>query len=158
MSYNFVSLTSQVKTLEKHLREQCGIEPESSERDSLIEQILTFEELNNLERPYDLLPDSMKNQVVEAVADIAPAEAYEPVSKQKKVRLKIFSSERDKSDVYVAVNEYDCKIQRDEFVEVPYAVYQVLMNSTETHFEQQKDGTLLPKSVPSYNIQVEMPQ
>ena len=55
-------------------------------------------------------------------------------------------------DVYVRVNEYEALIKRNTDVEVPLPVYQMLINAIETKGQQNKDGSLTFRDVPSYNV------
>ena len=110
MAYPLIELenTTDAKLI-AHLAKQCGVEKEAgTPREQLVEAIIEFEELNNLSRPADLLPASMRPTVtIEASADL-PEKLEMPVRKHPKVKIKINedTSVNGKGDVYVRVNEY----------------------------------------------------
>lgn len=62
---------------------------------------------------------------------------------QRKVRIKIPSTENDKSDVTVSPNGYTYLIKRDEVVEVPEAVKNALDSATTFKYTQGKDSRTL---------------
>ena len=156
MAYPFIDLenTTDAKLI-AHLAKQCGVEKEAgTAREELVKEIIEFEELNNLSRPIDLLPASMRPvNVVEAVAEL-PKQLEVPIRKHPKVKIKINedTSLNGKGDVYVRVNEYEALIKRNTPVEVPLPVYRMLMDAVETKGEQNKDGSLSFRDVPSYNV------
>lgn len=57
---------------------------------------------------------------------------------EKKVTIRINSTEQDKEDVFVAVNGFAFTIQRDKDVEIPFTVYQVLMDAKTSVYRQVK--------------------
>ena len=156
MAYTFIELenTTDAKLI-AHLAKQCGVEKEAgTPREQLVEAIIEFEELNNLSRPADLLPASMRPTVtIEASADL-PEKLEMPVRKHPKVKIKINedTSVNGKGDVYVRVNEYEALIKRNTPVDVPAPVYQMLINAVEVKGEQNKDGSIDFREVPSYNV------
>lgn len=57
---------------------------------------------------------------------------------EKKVTVIINSTTEDKDDVFVAVNGYAITIQRDKEVQIPFSVYQALMDAKSTVYRQVK--------------------
>jgi hypothetical protein len=57
---------------------------------------------------------------------------------EKKVTVRINSTEQDKDDVFVAVNGYPYTIKRDVDVEIPFSVYQTLVDAKSTVYRQVK--------------------
>lgn len=57
---------------------------------------------------------------------------------EKKVTVRINSTEQDKDDVFVAVNGYAFNIKRDVEVEIPMSVYHALENAKSSVFRQVK--------------------
>lgn len=57
---------------------------------------------------------------------------------EKKVTVRISSTEQDKDDVFVAVNGYPYTIKRDVDVEIPFSVYQTLIDAKSTVYRQVK--------------------
>ncbi len=55
------------------------------------------------------------------------------------VTIMIASTERDSSDVFVAVNGQNFMIQRDQEVTVPKYIYDLLKSAKETVYKQSKD-------------------
>ena len=156
MAYPFIDLekTASAKLI-AHLAKQCGVEKDAeTPRDQLIEAIIEFEEANNLSRPVDLLPADMRpTLVVEATAEL-PKQLEIPIRKHKKIKIRINEDTglNGTGDVYVRVNEYEALIKRNTDVEVPLPVYQMLINAIETKGQQNKDGSLTFRDVPSYNV------
>ena len=68
----------------------------------------------------------------------------------KKVKILIPKTQHEKSDVYVAVNDYDCLIKRGVVVEVPEFVVNVLRDAVETRTDM--DGNT--NDVPCYPFQI----
>lgn len=62
----------------------------------------------------------------------------EELSGQKKVKVRIPSTETDKDPVVVGINGYVYQIKRDEVVEVPASVAQVLDDAKLTLYVQKK--------------------
>ncbi len=60
------------------------------------------------------------------------------LAKQKKHKIMIPSTERDKGAVPVGINGYVYNIPRDKEVEVPEAVLEVLKNASYTVYTQKK--------------------
>jgi hypothetical protein len=58
---------------------------------------------------------------------------------QETVTIVIASTERDSSDVFVAVNGHNFLIQRDQEVTVPKYIYDLLKAAKETVYKQSKD-------------------
>lgn len=79
---------------------------------------------------------------------------------ERKKRIVIPSTEREKTDVPVAVNGYTVLIQRDKEVEVPLSIIEALDNSTMTIYDQVKrpDGQegydLVPRKVRRFEYRV----
>ena len=73
------------------------------------------------------------NEQTEFITDIR-----EVVSKQKKYKIMIPSTEREKDAVQVGINGYVYNIPRDKTVEVPEAVIEVLNNAVYTVYTQKK--------------------
>ncbi|WP_101774974.1 hypothetical protein [Pasteurella oralis] len=143
MSYPFISLNSKAEELKAHLREVCGIEKDGTKKD-LTEAILEYEKANGLER------DNGKDKppVPSGLSD----DAGLPLSKQKKVKIKIAESNGDRSDVYVSINDWDALIQRNKEVVVPESVFKLLSNAGDQTYSQNRDGSLDEAFVPRYNI------
>jgi hypothetical protein len=57
---------------------------------------------------------------------------------EKKVTVVINSTAEDKDDVFVALNGFAFTIQRDKEVQIPFSVYQVLMDAKSTVYRQVK--------------------
>jgi hypothetical protein len=57
---------------------------------------------------------------------------------EKKVTVVINSTAEDKDDVFVALNGFALTIQRDKEVEIPFSVYQVLMDAKSNVYRQVK--------------------
>lgn len=81
-----------------------------------------------LEKP-EIRPDPKK---------AAPKTIMEELHGQKKIKIMIASTERDKEAVTVGVNGYHYNIPRDQWVEVPESVIEVLNNSKMTTYTQKK--------------------
>jgi hypothetical protein len=58
---------------------------------------------------------------------------------QETVNIVIASTERDSSDVFIAVNGHNFLIQRDQEVTVPKYIYDLLKYAKETVYKQSKD-------------------
>lgn len=56
----------------------------------------------------------------------------------KKVTVRINSTELDKEDVFVAVNGLSYTIQRDKDVEIPFSLYQTLLDAKSSVYRQVK--------------------
>ncbi|MDA3978592.1 hypothetical protein [Gallibacterium sp. AGMB14963] len=155
MSYPFINLDKAKKDeLIAHLKTQCGIDPKESEtKDSLIEAILEFEDLNGHTRPYELMPASYKNNV-ESNSDTQD-NASSDLNTYRKVKMIIQSSEKfdGQDDVMVWINGHSYQIKRDTEVVVPEPVYQLLSSSKTTIYQQEKDGSVTEKIVANYSIQ-----
>jgi aromatic ring-opening dioxygenase LigB subunit len=72
-----------------------------------------------------------------AKTDAPVQETDTPV--QETVTIMIASTERDSSDVFVAVNGHNFMIQRDQEVTVPKYIYDLLKSAKETVYKQSKD-------------------
>ncbi len=60
------------------------------------------------------------------------------LAQEKKVTVVINSTAEDKDDVFVAVNGFAVTIKRDKEVQIPFSVYQTLMDSKSTVYRQVK--------------------
>ncbi|KLT48627.1 SAP domain-containing protein [Pasteurella multocida] len=136
MSYPFISLNSKAEELKAHLRDVCGIEKDGTKKE-LVEAILEYEKANGLER------NNEKDKADDA--DL-------PLSKQKKVKIKIAESNGDRSDVYVSINDWDALIQRNKEVVIPESVFKLLSSAGDHTYSQNDDGSLDEVFVPRYNI------
>jgi mRNA deadenylase 3'-5' endonuclease subunit Ccr4 len=58
---------------------------------------------------------------------------------QETVTIIIASTERDSSDVFIAVNGHNFLIQRDQEVTVPKYIYDLIKSAKETVYKQSKD-------------------
>lgn len=78
--------------------------------------------------------------------------AAREIAAAKKVKIRITSTDDSEGQqpVFVGVNGVAFLIRRDEDVEVPVPVYEVLANARQTVFKQESDGTLTPREVPRY--------
>lgn len=76
--------------------------------------------------------------------------------KQKRVRIMIPSSSDigGNQDVFVGVQGVAYLIKRDEEVDVPQSVVEVLQNAQRTTYTQMEDGTLRGKKVPAYPVNI----
>ncbi|OBX02204.1 hypothetical protein [Gallibacterium genomosp. 1] len=155
MSYPFINLDKAKKEdLIAHLKDYCGIEAKSGEtKETLIEAILEFEDLNGYVRPYELMPASVKNATV--TTQVPVSNDSSDLNTYPKVRIKIQSSEKfdGQDDVLVWINGYSYQIKRDTEVVVPEPVYILLRDSKTTIYQQEKDGSVTEKIVANYSIQ-----
>ena len=156
MAYPYIELdkTPEAK-LVAHLAKQCGVQKEAgTPRQELIEAIIEFEETNNMARPVDLLPASMRpTSIVEATAEL-PAKVELPVRNHPRVRIIIHEEDKPGGDqpVYAHVNGYEVLIQRGKEVAIPRPVYRMLLDAVEEKGSQEKDGSITFRRVPSYNV------
>jgi len=86
-------------------------------------------------------------------------EIQETLKKQKKYAIRIPSTETQREPVEVGVCGYVYRIKRDEWVEVPEAVVEVLNNAQFTYYTQKRredgDGNeLIPHTVQRFAYQV----
>lgn len=65
-------------------------------------------------------------------------DTIDELKSQKKVKIMIPSSEQEKADVSIGINGYVYQIKRDEIVEVPMAVIEVLNNAKMSTYVQRK--------------------
>jgi hypothetical protein len=82
-------------------------------------------------------PDTQAAAVVKA--DVDPTErTRQLLNSEKKVTVVINSTAEDKDDVFVAINGYSMTIMRDKEVQIPFSIYQALMDSKTTVYRQVK--------------------
>lgn len=118
------------------------------------------------EDPADIV-DTQEDQPTESGDEVrgsdqnVTSKTRDVLSKQRRVKIKIPSTEREKDDVSVGINGHVFLIKRDEFVEVPVAVIEVLNNAKMTVYTQKKreDGEgyeLVPAEAQRFPYQSEV--
>lgn len=155
MSYPFINLEKSNKAeIIEHLKTHAGIEKSDKEsKDALIDAVLEFEENNQLVRPVELMPKG--KEVPEPVVGVAP-QASDDLNDYPKVEITIFAGAdfAGRDDVMVWLNGRSFQIKRDEKVQVPEPIYQLLLDSKTLVSDQQKDGSIIEREVQNYNIQL----
>lgn len=86
----------------------------------------------------------------------ARSKEAQEIAKHKRVKILIPSTEAQGGNrpVFVGVNGVSFLIKRDEEVDVPVPVYEVLRNARHTVYKQNDDGSLVPREVPAYPFSV----
>lgn len=155
MSYPFINLdTAKKDELIAHLKNYCGIEAkESDTKDKLVEAILEFEDLNGHVRPYESIPEKYRSD--SSYTENTDEQHSSDLNTYPKVKILIQSTEKfdGQDDVLVWINGFSYQIKRDVEVVVPEPVYQLLINSKTTIYQQEKDGSVTEKIVPNYAVQ-----
>ncbi|HDN9019586.1 TPA: hypothetical protein P2I16_001585 [Aeromonas salmonicida] len=134
--------------LRKYLSDNFGIDKATNtSRDKLVSEIIEQEQANGVTRDTNTAPSA------EAITGAPSTEQLE-LNKAKRVKIRISRdpNSRGNDDVYAGVNGVAYIIQREKTVEVPEPVYQVLLQATETRYEQNDDGSLIPRTVQSYPV------
>ncbi|AUZ80855.1 hypothetical protein [Aeromonas sp. ASNIH1] len=143
---------SDATTLRKHLLETFGVEKAANtSREKLVAAILEQEQAQGIDRQAG---DAASQAAITGQSSTEKRE----LDKQDKVKIRISRDplSRGNDDVYASVNGVAYIIKREVVAEVPHSVYQVISQANETRYEQTEDGSLVPRTVPSYPISVVM--
>lgn len=134
-----INSNSSKRELVDYLRDVHGVDHSALSRQELLDKA---SELDGVDYNAQLAPSGVKRN----------KEALE-IAKQPKVKIRIASTESDKSDVFVGVNGVGFLIMRDVDVEVPEAVYEVLNNAKQMLYKSV-NGELVAREVHSYPFSV----
>jgi len=146
MSYPFIKPTAKTDELVKHLKEHFGIE-KTGTKEELFKAILEQEQISGYTRPDTSDKPNIDSKPKEIIANTDL-----PLLQQKRVKIRIASSETDSGDVYVGIGDWDALIKRDEEVAIPESAYLLLAKAGEMQYRQNKDGTLTEVFAPRYSI------
>lgn len=141
---------SDATTLRKHLLETFGVEKAANtSREKLVAAILEQEQAQGVDRQAG---DAASQAALTGQSSTEKRE----LDKQDKVKIRISRDplSRGNDDVYASVNGVAYIIKRETVAEVPRSVYEVISQANETRYEQTEDGSLVPRTVPSYPISV----
>ena len=89
--------------------------------------------------PAESEPKQQTKSVDSPINDGDPTErTRKELAAEKKVTVVINSTAEDKDDVFVAVNGFAVTIQRDKEVQIPFSIYQALLDAKTTVYRQVK--------------------
>lgn len=137
-----INATSSKKELVDYLREVHGEDPSSDlTKTQLLERIGEIEGIDYTNTV--AAPAKMKNGMVDPSTLGA-----DPLS-HPRVKLRIPSTDTNKDDVIIGLNGYNFQIQRDQDVDVPQGVYEIL-NGALMSLYRQENGALVERKIHTY--------
>jgi len=134
--------------LRKYLADNFGVEKAANtSREKLVVAIIEQEQAQGISRQEGSNASNL------SLTGMATSEKRE-LDAQKKVKIRISRDPQSKGndDVTVSINGVVYLMQREKVLDVPDSVYQVLLQASETRYEQTEDGTLVPRTVQSYPV------
>lgn len=126
-----INSASTKKELVEYLRDVHGVDTPDGTKDDLLKQIGDLEGIDYTNTNTSAPAAKVKKGMIDpALLDADPL-------KHPRVKIRIPSTDTSKDDVFVGVNGYNFVIQRDQDVDVPQGVYEILNNSLMSLYRQE---------------------
>lgn len=142
------SMSNTRDELVDYLKQNHGEEPDSSAtKQEILERISQLEDI-------DFTDEGGDTKSAEQQAKEKQTKTTRKLAKAKKVKIKIASQDRPGGDrdVFVGINGRTFLLKRDEELEIPEPVYELLEQTEVTYYKQEADGRLTPRKVKAYPI------